>query len=173
MKKITPIILLLSCLISCKDEPKHVQAAHRLMNRFTSHMQNSEHFHLSGSGGAMMGDIQQVSLTYESQRDVDINEARRLFVTNSERLLNLINTDTVIRPYLHDYPFEVKNLDFSLSFYSKSHKCIQNEFISYVFFARGNICYCNYDMEKKSQIVFREPYEEALKIVNNSKKLCQ
>lgn len=166
MKKFALLILLLTCFFSCEETPKHVQEANRVINIFTAYMENCEHFHLSTAGGAMMNKINKITLKYESCREIGIDKTRRLFVANVNKLLTLINSDLAVRPYLHRYPFTINDLNFSLSFYNKKTRFIQGINISYVFCAKGNIHYCNYDSEENLNTIFEEPYEEALKIVD-------
>lgn len=166
------LFFLLICICSCSEEQKHIREANRIMRSYTNYMKNCEHFHLKSFGGRMMTDIKEISLSYKKKENVNINKARRLFVLNSEKLLNLINTDEIIRHYLHIYPFVIKNIELSLFFCDDHGKSVSSEYIALVFYAKGNICYYKFDLAIDNfQQVYEEPYEEALKIVINSKDL--
>lgn len=168
MQKAIIYFFLLTCLFSCKEEPKHIQEAYRVMKNFTNYMENSEHFYLISSGGEMMNQINQISLTYEAQRHVDINEARKLFLLNSNKLLNLINKDNGIRSYLHSYPFAIKDARLKLIFCDKKGAFVPSEYIACVFCVHDKVCYYNFDLTINNlKQVFEEPYEEALEIFNS------
>ena len=78
-------------------------------------------------------------------------------------LLNKINNDPQIRPYLHVYPFSIDNVKIMISFDTLEGKRVDSRYIVLVFCAKGKIFYKNY-VNNSICPVHEEPYTEALRI---------
>ena len=101
-------------------------------------------------------------------KKVNVEEARILLITLTKELLDRINSDQQIRPYLDHYPFTEKGISLGLSFYDDQGKRVDNGYVAHLFVAKdGNICYDTYNHEED---LYEEPYEEALRIVENEQK---
>lgn len=162
-----PILLLFT---SCVLDPPHVKAAHKIMNSFTKKMKK-EGLSLFASGGSMMGDIQVISLDYETCKSVNIEQARMLFIKEAEALLYQINSDHEIHPYLHDYPFTSRNIFLTIAFCKTDGNFADPPNIAYVMLRthKDLVCYSIYDEQtERLETVYEEPYEEALKIYNET-----
>lgn len=135
-----------------------------------------EEFYLIGSGGKMMNDIQEVFFHFIQLKEVTVDQARALFVRITEDYLQRVNNDQSVRPYLHNYPFTRQNLDFQLGFWKKGSvhqdsSVHQDNGITYIFNSKDDrLCYFAYD-GSNLQLVYQEPYEEALEIVKASGQL--
>jgi hypothetical protein len=116
------------------------------------------------SGGSFAYDIQSISLSFMSDKVLEIDEARHLEIATIEDLLFEINSDTRIRPYLREYPFTPDRINISLA-------CLNEELIKIgdlesVFQAHGTLFYhYNAPGEIRDTRTEEEPYEEALKKV--------
>jgi len=77
-----------------------------------------------------------------------------------------------LRPFLHSYPMTIKNLEFGISSDYKEFEVKSKDSISinYAFCINGIIYYESNDENDRLQPVHKETYEEALKIVNTSRK---
>ncbi len=120
-------------------------------------------------GGSMMGDIQAVALGFVSYKALNVDEARKLYVNIVEEYLHRVNCNEEVRPYLHNYPFTINNLEFTIRFSHPNGKRIaDNEHVAHMFFikSRNLLFYTSYDYKIDDfQDLHKESYEEALKIV--------
>lgn len=164
MKYIYLLLILFFCTgCSC---PVHVAAAHRVMNSFTKKMER-EGFHLCSSGGAMMDDIKQITLDYEICQNVNVDEARIIFIKYAESLLEQVNSDIKIRPYLHNYPFTSENILFGISFCKPDGNFADPPYIADVLLQNKNNRVFYSVHNKQTELlddVYSESYEEALNI---------
>ena len=151
----------------------HATEGLRILSEYSNEMKEKYGLFTIGSGGALMEDIKELDLHFEGVKKLTIPEARKLYVTIIEDLINKVNNDKKARPYLHDYPFTQKNANIMIAFFKSHPFTIQNRmndgFITLIFISRGNICYNIYDPTKDEYkrlvTIHEEPYEEALKIV--------
>ncbi|QLH35869.1 MAG: hypothetical protein HWD61_06770 [Parachlamydiaceae bacterium] len=77
------------------------------MSSYSTKME-SEGFSLVGSGGAMMVDIQEITLDFEICENREISEVRLLFIQKAEELIYQVNSNQNIQQYLHDKPLHQK-----------------------------------------------------------------
>lgn len=147
---------------------RHIKEADRVVSAFLKELQKrKKNISVFGSGGSMMYDVEEISLSFSTQGCVDIKEARKLLIYIVESLLKKVNSDLGIRRYLHNYPFTNKNLSIALCFYDKNGKHIMPPYITCVGIMFGEIDYSLQNLEDPVLLdeVHRETYEEALKIV--------
>ena len=149
--------------------PPHVRAAYNVMESFTKKMKK-EGFRSVGSGGAMMDDVQQISLDYEIYQKLDVCQARMLFLKEAEALLHDINCNLKIRPYLHDYPSTCKNIFLTISFVAPNQMFVEPPYIAYVGLHKDKVVYSTFDKDAGKLVnIYEEPYEQALKIYKDTK----
>ncbi len=123
-----------------------------------------------GSGGRMPNDIEEVSVKFMAHRKGTIKEARELQVKGTELLLETINSNKKIRPYLKEYPFKANRAEVSIAFRKNDNSCYTDGSVVYVFQVKNIIRYFSEDPLSNNRILLKEePYEEALKIVRNAK----
>src|SRR3990167_5708408 len=142
------ISLLVMILLFCHPllgEAKYIKLADKITSRFCKEVSKPKGLHLCGYGGALMYDVKQLDLYYYSHQCLTLEEARKLYVEVAEIYLSYINEDEKIRPYLHDYPFTMKNLDLMMSFSDKRNKKYDNGNVSLIFYVQktGKIYYCS------------------------------
>lgn len=163
-------VILIIILTSCSQPPIHVRKAHKVMNSYTKIMKNEGFYH-ELSGGAMRGDIKEISLGYNICKNLNLEQARLFFLNYSELLLNQINSNGDIRPFLNQYPFTAKNIFLSLSFHEPSGEFAYEPNIAYIFINTNNekIVYYIYNRNiNKLECVYKEPYQDALRIYQES-----
>lgn len=149
-------------------EMDYIKLADRLTLKHIQHMQRKG-FYTSLFGGKMMDDLKGVALGFQMKKSPTVDEVREIFINGAEDLLKLMNTDKQIRPYLHDFPFTINNLEYSLTFERIKNENLNYEPVGYASNCRGKILYRAYDESKPSghqfQMLHEESYEQALKIV--------
>jgi len=126
---------------------------------------------LTAYGGAMMNDIQEIELRFTSLDALDVDQARKLYVEMMEEFLIRINKHEKIRPHLHNYPFEVKNIKLTISFDDSNRHIRGDGHVAHMFIGRNyTLYYAAYDTEKEDFYdLHKEDYRDALKIVQNVK----
>lgn len=167
------IFITIFLLYSCSPVPKHVGLARSAITSFSKEVFQTDHLALDGSGGAMLDDIKTFTMFFDSQKNVDLAEARILFVNIVERFLNKINNDQEIRHFLHKFPITEKNIYLEIQF-SPDNFNFHDRYVIYVSIPNFNpyaptnrIHYKTANRDKNSTefTYYNETYEEALKIV--------
>ena len=168
MKKWIYIVSFLLISASPHATQKHIKLINRFNTKFAKELKKEKSLYLFGYGGRMMFDVEEVFMSYQATQCVSLEEARRLFIEISEKYLARINGNEQLRPFLHNYPFTIDNLELSLGFKDVEGK-FQNQ-VSFIMYSKrsGNIVYNSYNTETEMlDTIYEEPYEEAVRLVNN------
>ena len=176
MKIIYKLVVLFVFFLSASFNPFTSQsemekAKYQLIYYYTKDLKKKENLILSGIGGMNLGKdkIQLITLCFSSKKALNLDQTRALVIDNVEDLLKSINSNQRLHPFLHDYPFTSKNINFSIIFEQSAGEWVQPPFIAYVHAENGKI---RYDIRPKNghlQDVNEETYQEALKIVKEQK----
>ena len=177
MNKFVLCIFLLLLVYSCEKSPKYIKLTDRINEHCVKELKNRYNLCQSGYGGSLMYDVKEVSGSFQVSEPMTIQKAREIYLGIIECYLSEINTDEEIKPYLHNYPFRFDNLDFRLSvspLYVKEKYLDQwdrdrkNVFL--LSMPKNNeLIYRTYDYDhEKYEVILRESYEEALKIVKEN-----
>lgn len=166
MRNLIILICFIGILTSCEEERPHLPHVHRLRKAITQEMKNEESMEPFMAGGEFFYDIQKISLGYMTDKQLKLAEGRRIAVKFTERVLNKVNGDVGIRPYLHEYPFPVENLDLEIAFQDKSGKYMPEPYLASIYIVNGVIVYNMHDaiLDMVGK-VYAEPYEDALRLV--------
>lgn len=125
---------------------------------------------VEGKGGAMMHDVKEIIVSFVSFEEPTLDEARSLFVDVAEGFLKRYNVNEQIRPYLHNYPFTIENLDIMISFKNQINHPTEGKIALIYRVKNKGLFFKGYDLEKDEYFtVHKEPYETALEIVKNQK----
>ena len=165
-------LILTFILTACTATPKHIELTNRAISLFSNEVYRTNKLQLAGSGGALFKNIKTFALSFSLEKNLGLVESRKLFVNIAERFLTQINSDESIRPFLNEYPINIKNLDLSISF-EIDNKFVSPNYIAYISVPNINpdrptdfIYYSIYDPNLNKLInIHKESYIEALKIV--------
>lgn len=158
INKFILVIFLLSTNVcfAISDYPKF---ADKIVSDYTKEL-SQQNIYLIGSGGAMMSDIQKINVHYISNLSCSVKEARTIYIMIAKEYLRRINNNKLVRPYLHNYPFNFFNLKLQLSFENSTKGSI-----AFIFQGKNSIiCYAVYDQKDELNVIHQETYEEALQI---------
>ncbi len=160
-----PLLFLLTAF--AYREPDYCKMSHQIVRNYVKEFAKPRRLMLSGSGGAMMDDIQEVSLSFLSFDALNVDEARILYVEMMEEFLHRINCNEKIRPHLHNFPFEVDNIKLTISFLDSQGHTTRDGHVAMVFISRNHtIFYEAYNpITEDFYTLDKESYEEARKIV--------
>lgn len=169
MKKWVYVLSFLLISTSLHAEQEHIKLINRFNAAFAKELKKEKSMCLFGYGGRMMFDVEEVFMSYQVTQCVSMEEARRLFVEISEKYLVRINGDEKLRPFLHNYPFTINNLDLNLGF--KDAKRQFQKGLAFVMYSKrtGHIVYNSYNSETDMlDTIYEEPYEEAVRLVKQA-----
>ncbi len=142
MKMILSLLIVLPmAMVSCFALGEHCQYADKVMHSYSKKVKKEKNLDAFGMGDELMTNVKSFSLTYVSERKVNIDEVRPLIVECIEDLLKNVNEYKGIRPYLNDYPFTAKNLEFGIMFMKPNGDFIRDGYIADVTSLYGNIYY--------------------------------
>jgi len=124
---------------------------------------------LFGYGGGMMHDLYLLSTHFTVQKPLTMDEARKMYISGTKGLLKAINTDCNIRPYLHDFPFTDRNLQFFISYTGENPIYKSPPYVKVLYETKGKIFYKSINPTTGDLFtLYSEPYEDALKLILGS-----
>ncbi len=116
-----------------------------------------------GSGSQMMDEIKMLALSFNYYEPVNEEKARELLLVATQELINAVNEEPRIRPFLGNYPFEPKNVEIRIFFYNHDGSKVASETLCNVSALEGDLDYLvdgpKYPLFK---CILKESYEEAL-----------
>lgn len=149
---------------------EYITYAQEVMNQFQREVEKEFGIKCTGSGGGMAHDVEVINMFFDADRTATVEEARELHVNCTEKLIFLMNSHEKIRPFLRKYPADKDNAHIMISFNRKKSPQGKNEYIEVMHLARGKIFYKIEDSKTGRYFsVLEEPYEEAVKIVQETK----
>lgn len=122
-------------------------------------------------GGSMPDDIRETTIRFAKTGCYDIPAVRRMLITVAEELLKEINKDKKIRPYLHNFPFTILNLNIDIIFHDSKGNWPSENFVAWVRPIYSRIDYLTHNPKTNTynEVFYSESYEDALRIVNEEK----
>ena len=128
-------------LLTAFREPSYCKISSHIVNSYVKEFAKPRGLTLTGYGGAMMNDIQGITLRFVSFDALNIDQARILYVDIMEEFLNSINCHEKIRPHLHNFPFEESNIKLSISFKEPDTTIRGDRHVALMGIARDHILY--------------------------------
>lgn len=166
MKYIIFLLFLIGVLLSCsmKQQPDLIGP---IFSSYKKQIEKSRGYIVFGTGASMPDcEVKYLFMAFRGKEKVDLSEARRRYIELVEGLVDTINADLTIRPYLETYPATWRNTQVQLDFMRKE---INKENISFISHVNERIYYRIEDRKNHFVSVYDESYEEALEIVKNEK----
>lgn len=144
------------------------QRMDQIVLEYTKVLQQEYTLSLVGLGGSMPDDIEKIDIQYDLFGQYDLESARKLYMKIAHGILDRINADNQIRPYLHEYPATLNQLRLSLTFHNESGRYPENK-IAFISYVNSRICYrMHNDTNDQFEIVWRETFEEAHNALSHS-----
>ena len=163
-------MLLIFAFYSCSCFPlDYEKIADKTTDKTAKKLEKQKKLHLVGIGGQMMNDIQMMAMSFQFFQEVDLKTARELAVYAVSEYLTDINSNEVLRPYLHQYPFTAKNVAIRIWIYNPDKSDPPLDKIYFVSAINGTITYYLDLPETYSRkAICKETYEEALKLTQSN-----
>ena len=177
--KILVAIMITMLLFGCA--PYNTPEGRLLDEVYSAHLKDlrkKHQFSVNMTGGGGNGEkLNSIDLGLSIKKTLTIDSARRLILPSFQDLEKKVNTFEELHPYLVEVPFGYDKYKYSIDSVNEKgiiklpFDQIYSNQISYVILSRGELCY-NVFVKETNKIVevLCEPYEEALKIVENEKK---
>ncbi len=165
------IYSLLFFLTACGvREADHCKISKSITANYVNECATPQGLALIGYGGAMLDDIQSITLTFLSFDRLTVDEARVLYIGMMEDFLQRINTDDSIRPYLHNFPFEERNIELTIGFEDTKRKITSDGHVALMSIGKDHkIYFAAYDSDtQKFYDLHEESYNEALQLAKHT-----
>lgn len=124
---------------------------------------------LIGTGGGMMNEVRMLALSFFYYGEVDVKKGRCLLISAVNELVDEVNADERIRPYLVQYPFKPENIEIRI-FLRKLDGSELDSGKLHVLVAINNIL--EYEIRDPAtdrlKTVYEETYEVALTKLNET-----
>lgn len=120
--------------------------------------------HCAGTGVSDKNGINMLSLSFQVTKEMNIKNARKLLINIVHDYLEILNADKQLQPYLAKHPFDEKNIEIRLFFYTQDQDYVLHPNIGVASSIKGSINYKTVEDASyyKIQEVYSETYEEAL-----------
>lgn len=122
-------------------------------------------------GGGKVGGLQYLSLNFSLSKNCSIEEARRIIVEGAVIFRNNIDSVRMLRPVIGSYPFLIERL--GLVFFlndPETHRDFPRGSLMKVKIFNGKVLYQTCNECNKIYSLYEEPFEEALRIVEEERK---
>ncbi len=149
------------------------QEVARVESKTAKELASKYNMSVCGTGGGTMYAVHTLSLSFDINRPVMMEEARAILVGSVEQYLKNINSNKALRPYLDEFPFPPRLLD--MGFYVISHPKSTDQKFLRVFSLHETgplkIPTIRYVFgHEKGEEVVKETYQEAKERLNESDK---
>jgi hypothetical protein len=168
--KVLSCFILIVLTFGCAQNPNYEVLANRVIKQTAEQLRLEKDLRAIGTVGQMMGDIQLLGIEFYYYHLVNLSEARELLVYASQVFLKNINENKEVRPYLHNYPFTLKNIDVTIFVSQPNGQDPPQGDIEIITLRSDKIIY---KLTAPSEfapwpVLHEETYEEALKIVGEN-----
>lgn len=145
--------------------------ANRITYNFSIKMYETEGLINTGTGGGGPGKLRMLSVSFDCYQKMDISQARKLLLECVDEFLAEINKTPEIAPYSREFPYTFKNVNIDILFIDKeTRNFLSPPSIAAAGIKEGVLDYSIHQDERLKFIKF-ETYEEALKIVEQDKRM--
>ncbi len=153
-------------------EPEYCKMVDKLVSNYVNQIAKPHQLTFAAYGGAMMDDIQEITMRFISNKEMNVDQARELYVMMMESFLQRVNSSQELRPFMHNYPFEITNINLTIDFENSSGRITNDGHVAMIFIGRNQeLLFRGYNSDNEDfYSLCREPYAKALKQVtgNNS-----
>lgn len=161
---IIAILIFSSC--STYQESPYIPIVDRITNEHIAFAKKRSKVRVEGTGGALFKGVGSIWVGFGSDETYDVDQARRHFMILATDLVNRIESNVTIRPYLKD-PDHIENAaDISISYTNRKLNPNLKRPVVFVFMLKGKIHYCaNAKNHSGFDDLHSETYFEALEII--------
>jgi protein-arginine kinase len=145
-------------LCCCTHVSHDEQQVHKIISDFSKIQEKQHNLEVAGTGSAMPDKVQKFIIRFISHEKLYREEAKTLILDCAHDLLIMINEDEIIRPYLIEYPFTLKEIDMVICFLDGQDQTRTPPYIALVGIQDGYMGFFDFDPLEK-QLVYKD-FEE-------------
>jgi hypothetical protein len=126
---------------------------------------------VTGVGGGAYQELTSVDIQFSFRRKVDVDQARLVIVDATETLIQRINEDKRLRPFLAVYPCGLETADVTLTFDKWNQEGKVDSVIDFIFISKKGSLFFEKSRATKDEngsyfdLIHSESYEESRRIV--------
>ena len=172
MKSVLVVVFFLFIVGCSKEMPsRDEKLADLIMSHVGKDLRKRKGLILCGTGGEMMCEIKMLGMSFNYYMPVGMEQGRELILDAATTLINAVNADEQIRPYLSTYPFTSENIEIRIFLMGADGRDVVSGELSVISCCQGILKY-NIDNPKTNLFtaVHRESFEEALRQVSEHHK---
>jgi hypothetical protein len=153
-----------------KAKPDHVAIADKIRAKVAKTLIKRHNMDWIATSAGMMGSVYMIGFSFQINHPMDRNEARCRLVDCVEELIQAVNENVEIRPFLKNYPFTTKNVKIAIFISQPDGTNVYDPDFSVVSICESNeiIFYTNEPNKIPYKNEYHEPYQEALSLVKSS-----
>jgi hypothetical protein len=154
------------CFTACSEKPLHILAAHKVKRPFVQNAKD-QGFGILGSGGSMMKQVEEISVSFIADGELNVEQVRRQFLELVVPFVNEIASSVDLQQYLAQPEYPERAANISITYQDQTHKSPRPPFIAHVMMVKGKIYYAVSDSPNAAyRDVYEETYQEALQKFN-------
>jgi hypothetical protein len=159
------LVFFSSC--SLNTVPPHIAAADRVSKPYMKQMCTTKNLSILGSGGRMMKQVHDISISFVAYGEYDITETRAYFLGIVKPFVHEIESSHELQQYLAQPDHPERAAQISITFRDGTHQQPSPPNIAHVLMVDGRICYSVNDSPMSAyRPIHRETYQEALEKLN-------
>lgn len=165
------LFLLAMCITACSksnstlNDPKSIEKerlADLVIRKTATKLKKETNMRPCGTMGQMLNEIQKLGLSFYYYQPTDIVEARKLLVKSVDAMLQEVNQETKIHPFLIRYPFMPRNIEIEIFLRNPDGKDVKPGTLYVISASDGNLVYqIDHPQTKKLTTIYKETFEEA------------
>jgi hypothetical protein len=165
------IILGCPCENNCVCPGEKENLSNAIIQEVVNQLKNEYELIPCGTGGQSTDQIKTITLAFISNKSLNIEKGREVLITAVESLVNEINANEAIRPYLSNYPFDSKNIEIRIFIHDRNVTDFGPEKLYAISELQGVLQYQSRDpATKRPAIIYEETFEDALEKLNFDKQ---
>ncbi len=169
-------VLSLISLASCiKNDPfthSKSEVTSEILLKAATTLKKEKELYVCGSGGQMMDQVKMLALSFFYYKDIELEEGRELVTYAVNELVNTVNSNGEVRPFLANYPFQAENVEIRIFLQYPDGSSFGANRLSVITALNGDI---QYKTEKgageKFEIAYRETFGEAMQKLEKQKAI--
>jgi hypothetical protein len=146
---------------------KDIRLLRQLQKDYVSHMQENTNLVCASIGSTGLKPIEGFLFRFYCPQKIgrqQFNKARTIALNCSEILLNMINSNKSLKPYLVNHPFDHHNIKITVFFECDKNNSSENRPLWAVSIEKRGVVYKVEDNDGRLVRVKTEPYSEAIRL---------
>ncbi len=130
-------------------------------------MKKEHRFECYSMGGKMTDRVEEIGANFTVVQRATQEQARKLMVLATDRLLEAVNTDEKLRPFLAEYPFPASRVKMRISFVKKNYYSYSDGSVESAVLKDSEISYLKLHLKEEPPLdphYFKESYQEATQL---------